>query len=59
MTSVLLGYAGAQAPGFSCRSPHKLATYAEGMLALEPVRKALAGEAPAAERMGLDRKFLS
>lgn len=37
----------------------KLKTYAEGILALEPVRKALAGEAPAAEQMGLDRGFLS
>jgi glutathione S-transferase len=37
----------------------KLAKYTEGILALEPMRKALAAEAPAAEGMGLDRKFMS
>lgn len=37
----------------------KLNKYAKGILALEPMRKALAGEARAAEQMGLDRKFLS
>jgi glutathione S-transferase len=37
----------------------KLAGYAEGILALDPFRKALAGEAPVAEQFNLDRKFLS
>ena len=42
-----------------CGEYPKLAKYTEGILALEPMRKALAGEAPVAEQMGLDRKFLS
>lgn len=37
----------------------KLATYTEGMLALDPFRKALADEKPGAEQFSLDRKFLS
>jgi glutathione S-transferase len=37
----------------------KLASYAEGILALDPFRKALAGEAPIADQFNLDRKYLS
>jgi glutathione S-transferase len=37
----------------------RLRAYAEGIVALEPMRKALAGEAATAEQMGLDRQFLS
>jgi glutathione S-transferase len=37
----------------------KLAKYADGILALNPFRKALQAEAPVAEQMGLDRKFLA
>ena len=37
----------------------KLAKYAEGIIALAPFQKALAGEAAVAEQMGLDRRFLS
>ena len=37
----------------------KLATYTEGMLALDPFRKALADEKAGAEHFNLDRKFLS
>jgi glutathione S-transferase len=37
----------------------KLAKYSEGILGLDPFRKALAAEAPNVEQLGLDRKFLS
>lgn len=37
----------------------KLATYAKGIMALEPFRQALANEKPFAEQMGLDRGFLT
>jgi len=37
----------------------KLATYSEGIIGLDPVRRALAGEAAFAEQMGLDRRFLA
>ena len=37
----------------------KLATYTEGVLALDPFRKALGDEKPGAEQFSLDRKFLS
>src|SRR5262249_25386494 len=35
----------------------KLAAYAEGIIALDAFRKALASEAPIAEQMGLERRF--
>jgi glutathione S-transferase len=37
----------------------KFAKYAEGILALDPFRKALADEAPVAHRFGLDRKYFA
>jgi glutathione S-transferase len=37
----------------------KLAQYADGIIALDPFRRALEREAPSAVQMGLDRTFLS